>query len=149
MPYLFYNLTDQTSGNFKTAVSILDGIVWFDVPNDTDLWQAVDGGFEDLPKTLALQQHSSLLRSDKNVDKLHNGKISAKERLILIIQWVKTVYKKISSPEDQSFWWRMFEKTGCLIAADGSDNDKIKPEDFPEYHVQPPYNYIKATSALP
>ena len=103
VPYFFYNLTDQTSGNFKTAVSNLDGIVWFDVPNDTDLWQAVDGGFEDLPKTLALQQHSSLLRSDKNVDKLHNGKISAKERLILIIQWVKTVYKKISSPEDQSF----------------------------------------------
>lgn len=103
MPYFFYNLTDQTSGNFKAAVSNLDGIVWFGVPNDTDLWQAVDGGFEDLPKTLALQQHSSLLRSDKNVDKLHNGKISAKERLILIIQWVKTVYKKISSPEDQSF----------------------------------------------
>ena len=28
-------------------------------------------------------------------------------------------------------------KKWCLITADGSDNDKIKPEDFPEYHVPP------------
>ena len=42
----------------------------------------------------------------------------------------------------------MFGKTGCLITADETDNDKIKPEDVPKYHVPPPYD-TEATSALP
>ena len=40
----------------------------------------------------------------------------------------------------------------CLkkkVVLDGSGNDKIKPEDLPEYHVPPPYNYIEAISSLP
>ena len=43
----------------------------------------------------------------------------------------------------------MFEKTGFLITADGSDDDKIKPEDLPEYLVPSSYNYIEAASAVP
>ena len=61
----------------------------------------------------------------------------------------KTAYKKISSPEYQSFRWRTFETIGCLITSDGSGNDKIKPEDLPEYHVLPPYDYTEAALALP
>ena len=53
------NLTAQTSDNFKTAVSNLRGIVWFGVPNATDLWQHIDGGFAEQLKTLDMLQHSS------------------------------------------------------------------------------------------
>ena len=42
----------------------------------------------------------------------------------------------------------MFGKTGCLITADESNDDKIKPEDVPKYHVPPSYDN-EATSALP
>ena len=96
-----------------------------------------------------MQQHSSWLHTEENADKWDNGKISAKERRVLISNWVGAAYKKVNSPQYQSFQQRMFEKAGCLITADGSDDDKIKPEDLPKYHVLPPYYYNEATSALP
>ena len=34
--------------------------------------------------------------------------------------------------------YRSFEKTGCLITVDGSDDDKIQPESMPGYIVPPP-----------
>jgi hypothetical protein len=36
--------------------------------------------------------------------------------------------------------FRSFAKTGCLIAADGSEDDKINPEGMPAYVVSPPVN---------
>ena len=108
------NLTVQTSGNFKTAVSNLSSIVWFGVSNATDPWQFVDGDFAELLKTLVMQQHSSWLDSDENADKLYNRKILTKEKRILINHWVGAAYKKISSPECQSFQWRMLEKKSVL-----------------------------------
>ena len=143
------NLSAQTSDEFKDAVSKLGGIVWYGLTNATDLWQPVDGGFAELLKTLVNQQQSSWLDSDENADKWYNGKISAKERRILITHWVGAAYEKISSAEYHDFRWRMFEKTGCLITADGSDDNKIKPEDLPNYCVPPPSEYIEVTSNLP
>ena len=32
----------------------------------------------------------------------------------------------------------MWGKTGCLITANGSEDEKIQPEDFKEYNVQTP-----------
>ena len=32
----------------------------------------------------------------------------------------------------------MWQKTGCLITADGSDDDQIQPEGLPGYRVKPP-----------
>ena len=34
--------------------------------------------------------------------------------------------------------WRSFEKTGCLITADGSEDSKIQPEGLKGYTVPPP-----------
>ena len=36
---------------------------------------------------------------------------------------------------------RFFERTGCLITADGSDDHKIVPEGLPNYKVPPPALY--------
>ena len=33
--------------------------------------------------------------------------------------------------------YRSFEKTGCLITADGSGDESIKPEGMPDYIVPP------------
>ena len=128
------NLTVQTSDNFKTAVSNLSSIVWFGVSNATDPWQFVDGDFAELLKTLVMQQHSSWLDSDENADKLYNRKILTKEKRILINHWVGAAYKKISSPEYQSFQWRMLEKKSVLSQQMG---------------VPPPYIYSEAYAALP
>ena len=121
--------------------SNLGSIVWSGVPNATDLCQTVDEGFAEQLQAPVMQQNSSSLEIEENADKWYNGKISSKERHILISHWIGAAYKNISSKEYKSFGWRMFEKTGCLITADGSDNDKIKPEECPEYHVLPPCNY--------
>lgn len=48
----------------------------------------------------------------------------------------------------KSFVWRVWEKTGCLITADGSDDAKIQPEGLPAYKVQPPLP-IDAANAAP
>ena len=123
------------------CTSNLGSIVWSGVPNATDLCQPVDGGFAEQLKAPVMQQNSSSLDTEENADRWYNGKISSKERHILISHWVGAAYKNISSKEYHSFGWRMFEKTGCLITADGSGNDKIKPEERPQYHVLPPCNY--------
>ena len=34
--------------------------------------------------------------------------------------------------------YRSFEKRGCLITADGSEDEKIQPEGMPGYIVHPP-----------
>ena len=121
--------------------SNLGSIVWSGVPNATDLCQPVDGGFAEQLKAPVMQQNSSSLDTKENADRWYNGKISSKERHILISHWIGAAYKNISSKDYQSFGKRMFEKTGCLITADGSDNDKIKPEERPEYQVLPSCNY--------
>ena len=42
------NLSAQVIDNFKDAVSAIGGLVWYGVPNATDLWQPVDAGFGEL-----------------------------------------------------------------------------------------------------
>ena len=44
----------------------------------------------------------------------------------------------MQDPKYDHFRWRCFERTGCLLTADGSDDDKVKPEGMPEYVVPPP-----------
>ena len=57
-------------------------------------------------------------------------------------------YRKISDPKYDHLRYRLFEKAGTLITADGSDNDKIQPEGLPNYNVQPP-SVMDASPASP
>ena len=47
-------------------------------------------------------------------------------------------YKELVGEKYQKFRWSQFEKTGCLITADGSEDDKIAPEGLEDYTVPPP-----------
>ena len=49
------NLTAQVSEEFKESVSKLNGVVWYGLPNVTHLWQPVDVGYAQIPKTLICQ----------------------------------------------------------------------------------------------
>ena len=40
-------------------------------------------------------------------------------------------------------------KTGCLISADGSNDDKIAPEGLQNYQVPPPHQYLESAVQLP
>jgi len=45
------NLTAQVTDEFKKSVAqTSSGIVWYGLPNATDLWQPVDAGYAELQK---------------------------------------------------------------------------------------------------
>ena len=88
------NFSAQVTDNFKDAVSAIGGLVWYWVPNTTDLWQPVDAGFGELLKVLTKQEHNHWLDCDENADRWYRNTepFSAKERSILITHWVGNVY---------------------------------------------------------
>ena len=47
-------------------------------------------------------------------------------------------YEKLMGGEYANSLYRSFEKTCCLITADGSDDSKINPEGLPGYILPPP-----------
>ena len=46
-------------------------------------------------------------------------------------QWTGEAWRKLSSVK--MFAKKLFMKTGCLITADGSDDDMIKPQGLQPY----------------
>ena len=145
------NLHGQLSDLFKSEVSKLGGIVWYGVPNATDIWQPVDSGFGQLLKKLTDHEQQQWLESDENIDIwLGNSekKLTAKERRILITHWVGEAYKKLQSDQYKNSRFRCFQRTGCLITADGSDDDKITPEGLPGYIVPPPLPTTSASNHI-
>ena len=46
-PFVLFcdNLTAPVSDEFKECVSQLNGVVWYGLPNATDMWQPVDAGY--------------------------------------------------------------------------------------------------------
>ena len=105
----------------------MGGVVWFWLPNATDLWQPVDAGFGELLKTLANHQFTTWLEGEDNADRWYGNMegFTAQERMILISHWAGSAYKELVSDKYKVFCWRQFEKTGCLITADGSEDNKL------------------------
>ena len=64
--------------------------------------------------------------------------MNAKQRRILIRQWVGQAYEKLRGPKYKNLRYRCFQRTGCLITADGSDDHLITPEGLSGYVVPPP-----------
>ena len=134
------NLTSQTHEDFKTKISSLGGVVWYGLPNATDLWQPVDAGFGELLKTLINHKLTSWLEGEENADRWYGNStgFTAKERRILISNWAGEAYNVLVGQKYEKFCYHQFEKTGCLITADGSEDTKITPEGLKDYNVPPP-----------
>ena len=73
---------------------------------------------------------------------------AALEWQILTTHQVGEAWKKLCSPNYDHFIKRCWEKTGCLITANGSEDDKITPEGLPSYKVPPPVDYVSAPETL-
>ena len=147
------NLTAQQTTEFKEAVSSQNGVCWFGLPNATDLWQVVDAGIAQLLKTLTKKEQDDWLMDDENSDKWYGHtedkkSFTASERRILISHWCGEAWKKLISGTYDSFIKGCWERTGCLITADGSEDEKIKPESLSDYKVPPPIDYVEATTAV-
>ena len=124
------NLKAHVQESFRNSINNLGGITWFGVPNATNTWQSVDGGYAATLKTLINQEFFNWLDDEDNVEKWNGAKyhITASKKCILIMKWGGNANRQLNRPSYDKFWWRLFEKTGCLITADGSEIDKINPE---------------------
>ena len=56
---------------------------------------------------------------------------------ILITYWVGDAWEILQGDKYKDSRYRCFERTGCLITADCSNDDKINPEGLPGYVVPP------------
>ena len=66
----------------------------------------------------------------------------------LISHWRGETLKKLISGTYDSFIKGCWERTECFVTADGSKDDKIKPESLSDYKVPPPTDYVEATTAV-
>ena len=134
------NLTAHVQDRFRETVEELNGLGWFGIPGATDIWQPVDGGYASTLKALIRQKFFNWLDDAENLDKWYgaDSHITASEKRILITHWVGKAYRKLTSSRYDSFRWRMFGKTGCLITADASEDGNIQPEGLSGYVMPPP-----------
>ena len=65
------------------------------------------------------------------------SQLKASDKKILITGWSGQAYRTIMTEEPNSFRYRLFQKTGCLVTADGSDDDKVQPGDLKDNQVPP------------
>lgn len=136
---LLDNLSSQQSDAFKEKVAELKGLCWYGLKDATDLWQPVDAGYAQVLKQLVATQQREWLDVDDNADKWYDGdSFTAKERRILITEWAGKAWEKLSEPKYDNLRNSCWTKTGCLMTADGSDDNFIKPEGLPDYNVPPP-----------
>jgi len=137
---LLDNLTTHTEESFKKSVSDLKGLVWFGLADATDLWQPVDAGYAQVLKSLIAKEQQDWLDVEENSDRWFGNEKSftAKERRILISQWAGEAWDKLSDEKYDKFRENLWQKTGCLMTADGSEDSKILPEGLEEYSVPPP-----------
>jgi hypothetical protein len=110
----------------------MNAIVCLLPENHTDKVQPIDAGIGKLFKAKMGEALDSWLEDDDHLDLWHD-KISAKERHILLTKWAAIAWKELSS--DQLLFKKLFQKTGCLITADGSDDDQIRPQGLEPYSI--------------
>ena len=95
---LLDNLAAHTKDKFKEAVHNISGVVWYGLPNATDLWQPVDAGYSQVLKALIAVEHRDWLDYDNNADRwfCNEEPYTAKERRILITEWAGNAWDKLS-----------------------------------------------------
>ena len=108
----------------------VNALVYLLPPNHTDKVQPIDAGCGKMMKLKIGEAMERWLEDDHNLDLWHD-KISAKERRILMTTWVAEAWKELTAEED--LFRKLFEKTGCLMTADCSEDDKIRPQGLENY----------------
>ena len=85
-------------------------------------------------------EHNEWLDMEDNANRwfCDDNKFTASERRILITHWAGNAWEKLISSKYESFIRKCWQKTGCLMTADGSDDTLIKPEGMVGYSAPPP-----------
>ena len=137
---LLDNLKGQMQDDFKVSVSNANGLLWYGLPGATDLWQPVDAGYAASLKSLISIEHRKWLDTDNHSDRWFGNEVpyTAKERRILITQWAGEAWNVLNSSKYDKQRKKCCSMTGCLLTADGSEDNLVKPEGLDDYVVPAP-----------
>ena len=125
------NVTFQQDKQFHDACRHeLNAIVYLLPENHTDKIQPIDAGFGKMYKTKFGEKMDKWFEEKDNLELWHD-KITTRQRRILMTKWAGAAWKELV--KDKDFIKRLFQKTGCLITVDGSDDDMIKPQVLEDY----------------
>ena len=145
------NLEGQISLQFKKEVRKIKELVWHGVKTGPDLWQPVDGGIGRIITILIKHEQQEWLEIDENIEVWMGNfaeKLDVKKRRILITHWVGEAYTKFNGPEYDNLRYRCFQRTRCLITADGSEDHLITPEGLEGYTVPPSLSMVASDNIV-
>eukprot|EP00794_Sanderia_malayensis_P021199 gene21199-23281_t len=108
----------------------VNALVYLLPENHTDKVQPIDAGYGKMKKKKIGESMERWLENDDNLTKWHDH-ISAKERRVLMTRWTGEAWREISANEE--FFKKLFQKTGCLMTADSSEDENIRPQGLEEY----------------
>ena len=126
------NLDAHACEAFRKRARELNTLVWFFPPNCTDFLQPVDAGAGALIVLLYIRAQDRWLDKDSNLE-LWENKMTASQRRILVTQWLGEAWDMFLSPTYDDARLRYFQKTGCAMTANGTDDLKITPEGTKDY----------------
>lgn len=127
------NVSFQQRQQFhETCRNQINTTVYMLPENHTDKIQPIDAGCGRMMKVKIGAAMETRLEEENNLDKWQD-RLSAKDRRILMTQWTGELWSELSN--EQTFLKRLFEKTGCLLTADGSDDVKISPQGLENYQI--------------
>ena len=94
------------------------------------------------------QEHHKWLDDEEHSDRWYGNEepYSAKERRILITDQAGEAYTKLCGNEYDDVRKKLWLKSGCLISADGSNDDEIAPEGLQNYQVPPTTSVSRASN---
>ena len=132
------NLNSQVADPFKEAVANLGATLQFGAKGATHLWQPVDHHVGARYKFYMARAYDDWMSN--NFDSYPNGKVPVDVRRTLLTKWCGEAYlqleeERIACEEacfydptaKRSLFYRAFQSTGCLVTADGTGDDEIKP----------------------
>ena len=120
------NVTFQQDKQFHDACRHEMNAIVYQLPeNHTDKIQPIDAGFGKTFKTKIGEEMDKWLESEDNLELWHD-KLSARQRRTLMTKWAGAAWRELV--KDQAFIKKLFQKTGCLITIDGTEDDMIRPQ---------------------
>ena len=126
------NLDAQVQPVFLAILRSINCFRWLLPVKSTSETQPVDAGLGRLLKYLISVEFEEWLEIDENLDLWETGKLTASEKRILVTRFVGSAWEKLFS--NPNYTPRAyFEKTGCLLCLDGSEDSKVKIEGMSEY----------------
>lgn len=126
------NLDSQITKEFLNTLKSVSCFRFLLPPDATEYTQPVDQGLGRNLKVIIQAIFEEWLELEDNLDKWEHGKIAAFEKRILITQFVGEAWERMFQPGKYNST-SYFEKTGCLLTLDGSEDDKVKIDGLPDY----------------